>query len=76
MEYFYGWTHQSKRARRNPWGVFNSVQGFGSMIGPLLGGLITQFTNNLNNTFYFSALIFLVLALFYGYYFINRKRAN
>nr|MDK7245194.1 MFS transporter [Staphylococcus lugdunensis] len=23
------------------WGVFNSVQGFGSMIGPLFGGLIT-----------------------------------
>ena len=35
------------------WGVFNSVQGFGSMIGPLIGGLITQFTNSLNNTFYF-----------------------
>ena len=23
-------------------GVFNSIQGFGSMIGPLFGGLITQ----------------------------------
>jgi MFS-type transporter involved in bile tolerance (Atg22 family) len=42
------------------WGVFNSIQGFGSMIGPLFGGLITQFTNNLNNTFYFSALIHLI----------------
>ena len=30
----------------------------------------------LNNTFYFSAFIFLVLALFYGYYFINRKHAK
>ena len=36
------------------WGVFNSVQGFGSMIGPLFGGLIAQFSNGLNNTFYFS----------------------
>ena len=43
----YGWTHQSKE-QEETWGVFNSVQGFGSMIGPLLGGLITQFTNNLN----------------------------
>ena len=46
------------------WGVFNSVQGFGSMIGPLFGGLIAQFSNGLNNTFYFSAAIFLVLAIF------------
>ena len=59
------------------WGVFNSIQGFGSMIGPLFGGLITQFTNDLNNTFYFSALIFLVLAVFYGSYFIaNREKAK
>lgn len=65
--------HINPKEQEETWGVFNSVQGFGSMIGPLLGGLITQFTNNLNNTFYFSALIFLVLALFYGYYFINRK---
>ena len=68
--------HINPKEQEETWGVFNSVQGFGSMIGPPLGGLITQFTNNLNNTFYFSALIFLVLALFYGYYFINRKRAN
>ncbi|PTI06334.1 lipoteichoic acid biosynthesis MFS flippase LtaA [Staphylococcus warneri] len=68
--------HINPKEQEETWGVFNSVQGFGSMIGPLLGGLITQFTNNLNNTFYFSALIFLVLALFYGYYFINRKHAN
>lgn len=68
--------HINPKEQEETWGVFNSVQGFGSMIGPLLGGLITQFTNNLNNTFYFSALIFLVLALFYGYYFINRKRGN
>ena len=54
--------------------LFNSVQGFGSMIGPLVGGLITQFTNNLNNTFYFSAMIFLALAVFYGYYFIKTNR--
>lgn len=59
------------------WGVFNSVQGFGSMIGPLFGGLIAQFSNGLNNTFYFSAAIFLVLAIFYGVYFLKyRGKAN
>ncbi|XVL28471.1 MFS transporter [Staphylococcus equorum] len=56
------------------WGVFNSVQGFGSMIGPLVGGLITQFTASVNNTFYFSALLFLFLAIFYGIYFIRNKK--
>lgn len=55
------------------WGVFNSVQGFGSMIGPLFGGLIAQFSNGLSNTFYFSATIFLILAIFYGIYFIKRR---
>ncbi|MCI2942636.1 MULTISPECIES: lipoteichoic acid biosynthesis MFS flippase LtaA [Staphylococcus] len=59
------------------WGVFNSVQGFGSMIGPLFGGLIAQFSSGLNNTFYFSAAIFLVLAIFYGVYFVKyRGKAN
>lgn len=59
------------------WGVFNSVQGFGSMIGPLFGGLIVQFSSGLNNTFYFSAAIFLVLAIFYGVYFVKyRGKAN
>lgn len=59
------------------WGVFNSVQGFGSMIGPLFGGLIAQFSNGLNNTFYFSAAIFLVLAIFYSVYFVKyRGKAN
>ncbi|MGX0514605.1 lipoteichoic acid biosynthesis MFS flippase LtaA [Staphylococcus capitis] len=66
--------HINPEEQEETWGVFNSVQGFGSMIGPLVGGLITQFTNNLNNTFYFSAMIFLSLAVFYGYYFISGKQ--
>ena len=69
--------HINPEEQEETWGVFNSVQGFGSMIGPLVGGLITQFTNNLNNTFYFSAMIFLSLAVFYGYYFISsRQKGN
>ena len=66
--------HINPEEQEETWGVFNSVQGFGSMIGPLVGGLITQFTNNLNNTFYFSAMIFLSLAVFYGYYFISSRQ--
>ena len=56
--------HINPDEQEETWGVFNSVQGFRSMIGPLIGGLITQFTNSLNNTFYFSALIFISLAVF------------
>lgn len=55
------------------WGVFNSIQGFGSMIGPIVGGLIKEFTKSVNNTFYFSAGVFLLLAIFYGFYFISNK---
>lgn len=55
--------HIDPSEQEETWGVFNSVQGFGSMIGPLFGGLIAQFSNGLNNTFYVSALIFLLLAI-------------
>jgi len=44
------------------------------MVGPLVGGLITEFSNSVNNTFYFSAFVFLFLAVFYGIYFIKRKK--
>ena len=45
-----------------------------SMIGPLFGGLITQFTNSLNNAFYFSAIVFLFLAFFYGTFFVKSNK--
>ena len=71
------WQDKLIPEQEETWGVFNSVQGFGSMIGPLFGGLIAQFSNGLNNTFYFSAAIFLVLAIFYGVYFVKyRGKAN
>lgn len=66
--------HINPSEQEETWGVFNSVQGFGSMIGPLFGGLIAQFSNGLNNTFYVSAFIFLLLAIFYGIYFIKSKK--
>ena len=52
------WQDKLIGQQEETWGVFNSVQGFGSMIGPLFGGLIAQFSNGLNNTFYFSAQSF------------------
>lgn len=66
--------HIDPSEQEETWGVFNSVQGFGSMIGPLFGGLIAQFSNGLNHTFYVSALIFLLLAIFYGIYFIKSRK--
>ncbi|PWG67748.1 MFS transporter, partial [Enterobacter mori] len=36
--------------------------------------LITEFTKSVNNTFYFSALLFLFLAIFYGIYFMKKEK--
>jgi len=64
--------HIDPSEQEETWGVFNSVQGFGSMIGPLFGGLIAQFSNGLNNTFYVSAFIFLLLAIFLWHLFYQK----
>ncbi|MFZ8102216.1 lipoteichoic acid biosynthesis MFS flippase LtaA, partial [Staphylococcus arlettae] len=66
--------HINPEEQEETWGVFNIVQGFGSMIGPLCGGLIKEFTHSVNNTFYFSALVFLFLAVFYALYFIKNRK--
>ena len=66
--------HINPEEQEETWGVFNSVQGIGSMIGPLCGGLIKEFTHSVNNTFYFSALVFLFLAVFYALYFIKNRK--
>lgn len=62
------------KEQEETWGVFNSVQGFGAMLGPLPGGLIAQFTGSEINTFYFSAAVYLFLALFYGIYFLRLRK--
>src|SRR5699024_9171997 len=69
-------SHIHMDEKEETWWVFNSVQGFGSMIGPLVGGLITEFSKSVNNTFYFSALVFLFLAIFYGIYFVKNKNKH
>lgn len=56
------------------WGVFNSIQGFGAMIGAFIGGQISQFTSNPIFSFYFAAFLIIFLALFYGIYFLRTKR--
>ncbi|EGQ4272390.1 MFS transporter [Staphylococcus pseudintermedius] len=56
------------------WGVINSIQGFGAMLGPLFGGPISQFMGSPIFTFYFAALLIFFLALFYGVYFVKQRR--
>ncbi|MCU5746006.1 MFS transporter [Staphylococcus sp. SQ8-PEA] len=67
-------SHINPKEQEETWGVFNSVQGFGAMLGPLPGGLIAQFTGSEINTFYFSAAVYLFLAVFYGIYFMKHRR--
>ncbi|EKU48111.1 lipoteichoic acid biosynthesis MFS flippase LtaA [Staphylococcus massiliensis] len=54
------------------WGVFNSLQGIGAMIGPMVGGWITEFTHNVMFAFYFAGFTILFLAVFYGSYFMKQ----
>ena len=74
LEYFYG-GHIDPSEQEETWGVFNSVQGFGSMIGPLFGGLIAQFSNGLNNTFYVS-LSFFYYSLFFMAFILSKVKAS
>lgn len=61
-------------SKEESWGVFNSLQGIGTMVGPLLGGLVAEFFHEVNFTLYLSALNFLFLALFYAVIFIRKYR--
>ncbi|GGI38797.1 lipoteichoic acid biosynthesis MFS flippase LtaA [Mammaliicoccus stepanovicii] len=71
-------SHIHSDIQEETWGVFNSVQGFGTMIGPLIGGLISEIFRDVYYTIYGSSLIFLFLAIFYGSYFVithKKKKA-
>ena len=59
------------KVQEETWGVFNSVQGFGTMIGPVLGGLISEVFRDVYYTIYASSIMFLFLALFYGTFFYH-----
>ncbi|KAA1042607.1 lipoteichoic acid biosynthesis MFS flippase LtaA [Macrococcus equipercicus] len=67
----------SEDMKEESWGVFNSLQGFGTMFGPVAGGLAVELFRNVNFTLYLSAITFTLLALFYsGYFFIHLRKAR
>lgn len=60
--------------KEETWGFFNFAQGIGTMIGPLIGGVLVDLTTNLNVTFYVSGAIFVILAIFYTVIFIYKAK--
>ncbi|MCE4955711.1 lipoteichoic acid biosynthesis MFS flippase LtaA [Macrococcoides caseolyticum] len=64
------------RLKEESWGVFNSLQGIGTMLGPLIGGLISEVFRNTNYTLFISASVFIFLAIFYAIYFIRVYQKN
>lgn len=60
--------------KEESWGVFNSLQGIGTMLGPIIGGLITELFHNTDYTLFTSATVFIGLAFFYLFYFYRTKR--
>ncbi|QLK85660.1 lipoteichoic acid biosynthesis MFS flippase LtaA [Staphylococcus sp. 17KM0847] len=65
-----GFIHPSEQ--EETWGVFNSIQGLGAMIGPILGGPLAQTLGSPIVTFYFAALLIFFLSGFYGIYFLKQ----
>ena len=66
--------------KEETWGFFNFVQGIGTMLGPLLGGLLVGLTGEILTTIYVTGIIFIALALFYIIYFVvdrsNRSKSH
>lgn len=60
--------------REESWGVFNSVQGIGSIIGMPIGGLIFEITRDFAFVFYFSFISILFLAIFYSVFLLKKHR--
>lgn len=57
------------------WGFFNFAQGVGTMVGPLIGGVLVDLTGQISTTFYVVGAIFFSLACFYLIYFMfNRQK--
>ncbi|WJP98456.1 lipoteichoic acid biosynthesis MFS flippase LtaA [Macrococcus bovicus] len=68
--------HVHEEQKEESWGVFNSLQGIGTMIGPVIGGFVAEIARNVNTTLYVSACIFALLALFYSAFFLNQHRTQ
>lgn len=62
--------------KEETWGFFNFAQGIGTMIGPLIGGVIVDLTSNLHISFYVSGSIFIILGIFYLSVFIYKTKHN
>ncbi|RXK18776.1 MFS transporter [Macrococcus sp. DPC7161] len=62
-----------EQLKEETWGVFNSIQGIGTMLGPIIGGLITEIFRESKYTFYVSGSLFIFLACFYTIYFIKHR---
>ncbi|MGV3043410.1 lipoteichoic acid biosynthesis MFS flippase LtaA [Staphylococcus rostri] len=67
-----GFIHPSEQ--EETWGVINSIQGFGAMAGPIIGGPLSQVLGSPIYTFYFAALLIFFLACFYGLFFLRQIR--
>ena len=68
--------HVHEEQKEESWGVFNSLQGIGTMIGPVVGGFVAEIARNVNTTLYVSACIFALLALFYSAFFLKQHRTQ
>ena len=68
------------RLKEETWGFFNFVQGVGTMLGPLVGGLVVDLTGSIAITIYVTGGIFIALAVFYIIYFVvdwrNRSKSH
>lgn len=55
----------SDQHREESWGLFNSIQGLGSLVGMPIGGILTKITNNIVSPFYFAGILIIILVLIY-----------
>ncbi len=61
--------------KEETWGFFNFAQGIGTMLGPLIGGLLVDLSGDILTPIYVTGAIFMALSLYYIVYFVvDRKK--